>query len=75
MNAGLAKLLEARAWAPLGVFMHLGIASTMELGMFSFGMLALYPVFFADPSTKKLLRPAWTMRRTTPPSTSSPSRP
>jgi len=34
-------------WAVFGVFMHLGIAATMELGMFPFGMLALYPVLFA----------------------------
>jgi hypothetical protein len=33
-----------RHWALLGVGMHLGIAATMELGMFSWGMLALYPV-------------------------------
>ena len=42
-----AVLLLTRAgpiWALGGVAMHLGIALTMELGMFSWGMLAVYPV-------------------------------
>ncbi len=34
-------------WAIGGAFMHLGIATTMGLGMFSWGMLALYPILFA----------------------------
>ncbi len=34
----------ARFWAVGGICMHLGIALTMHLGMFSWGMLALYPV-------------------------------
>ncbi|MEP7050233.1 MAG: HTTM domain-containing protein [Pseudomonadota bacterium] len=32
-------------WLALGVALHLGIAITMQLGIFPFGMLALYPVF------------------------------
>jgi hypothetical protein len=32
------------AWLGLGVCLHLGIAVTMRLGIFPFGMLALYPV-------------------------------
>jgi hypothetical protein len=31
-------------WLSLGVMLHLGIALTMRLGIFSFGVLALYPV-------------------------------
>ena len=31
-------------WAVGGALMHLGIAFTMTLGMFSWGMLALYPI-------------------------------
>jgi uncharacterized membrane protein YphA (DoxX/SURF4 family) len=31
-------------WLGLGVTLHLGIALTMRLGIFSFGVLALYPV-------------------------------
>lgn len=31
-------------WAVAGVGMHLGIALTMDLGMFSYGMLAMYPL-------------------------------
>lgn len=34
-------------WAVAGAAMHLGIALTMNLGMFSWGMLALYPVLIA----------------------------
>jgi hypothetical protein len=34
-------------WGVVGVLMHLGIFSMMELGMFSWGMLALYPIVFA----------------------------
>jgi hypothetical protein len=32
-------------WLALGVMLHLGIAITMRLGIFSYGVLALYPVF------------------------------
>ncbi len=32
-------------WAAVGVLVHLGIAATMALGMFPYGMLALYPAF------------------------------
>lgn len=32
------------AWLCFGVLLHLGIALTMTLGIFSFGVLALYPV-------------------------------
>ena len=34
-------------WASIGIFVHIGIALTMKLGMFSFGMMSLYPVLFA----------------------------
>jgi hypothetical protein len=32
-------------WMALGTALHLGIAVTMRLGIFPFGMLALYPIF------------------------------
>lgn len=35
-------------WAIPGAFIHVGIASTMVLGMFSYGMLALYCVLVDD---------------------------
>lgn len=38
----------ARWWAVAGIGMHLGIAATMELGMFAWGMLAFYPLFLVD---------------------------
>ncbi|TNE83943.1 MAG: hypothetical protein EP330_31355 [Deltaproteobacteria bacterium] len=34
-------------WAVGGFLIHFGIALTMNLGMFSWGMLAMYPVLFA----------------------------
>jgi hypothetical protein len=47
----LSSFLLFTRWAPwwgvMGVLMHLGIFSMMELGMFSWGMLALYPVVFS----------------------------
>lgn len=65
-----APLLLTR-WAPVwacgGALLHLGIAWAMDLGMFSFGMLALYPVLFAD------LLPSVTARRGAPPAPSSPA--
>ena len=38
---------HAHRIAPIGVLMHLGIVITMSLGMFSWGMLAFYPLFLA----------------------------
>lgn len=34
-------------WAIVGAGMHIGIFFTMDLGMFSWGMLAIYPLLFA----------------------------
>jgi hypothetical protein len=34
-------------WAVGALGMHIGIAATMELGMFSFSMMSLYPLLFA----------------------------
>ena len=46
-----------RWWAIGGALMHLGIAATMTLGMFSWGMLALYPLllspFFLESQESK----------------------
>lgn len=45
-------------WALVGATMHLGIFLTMELGMFSWGMLAFYPVLLwplLDPFWKRLV--------------------
>ncbi len=43
-------------WLALGAALHLGIAITMQLGIFPFGMLALYPIFFAPEEFRKGLR-------------------
>lgn len=43
----LARRFRVRKlWLLLGVMLHLSIALSMRLGIFSFGMLALYPAFF-----------------------------
>ena len=41
----------ARYWAIPGIFMHLGIFYTMDLGMFSWGMLSLYPLLLLRTET------------------------
>jgi hypothetical protein len=47
-------------WWALGVALHLGIAITMHLGIFPFGMLALYPVFVHPEELRKaLMRLHW----------------
>ena len=48
-------------WAIGGALMHLGIALTMNLGVFSWGMLSLYPVLFAPWWLPALDR--WQQRR------------
>jgi len=48
LAAPLLLTRHAHWWALAGVALHLGIAATMELGMFSWGMLSLYPILFAE---------------------------
>lgn len=47
LTAPLLLTRLAPWWGIFGATMHLMIAITMKLGMFSWGMLALYPVVFA----------------------------
>jgi hypothetical protein len=42
-------------WLSLGVGLHLGIAFSMRLGIFPFGILALYPVFLHPDEIESLL--------------------
>lgn len=56
-SAPLVFTRHARRWAVLGVALHLGIAATMKLGMFAWGMLALYPVVFREEVVRLLDRP------------------
>lgn len=44
------------AYLALGAALHLGIAVTLRLGVFSFGMLALYPVFLRPVELRALAR-------------------
>jgi hypothetical protein len=47
LSSPLLLTRHAHKWAVVGVFMHLGIAATMTLGMFSWGMLSFYPLLLA----------------------------
>jgi hypothetical protein len=38
------SLSITRLWVALGVALHLGIATTVQLGIFPFGMLDPYPI-------------------------------
>ncbi len=38
--------IVTRWWLPMGVCLHVGIAASMQLGIFPWVMLALYPAFF-----------------------------
>lgn len=42
-------------WIALGVSLHLGIALTMQIGMFPFAMLALYPAFLHPDELRQLI--------------------
>ncbi len=44
------------AWIALGLGFHLGIAIGMRLGIFPWGMLALYPVLLRPDEIRRLLR-------------------
>lgn len=50
-----------RVWIVLGVCFHVGIAITLRLGMFPFGMLALYPVLLRPGELATIV--AWPQRR------------
>ena len=43
-------------WVALGAIIHVGIACTMRLGIFPFGVLALYPAFFPPDEWRRWLR-------------------
>lgn len=47
LSSPLLLTRHAHKWAVVGVLMHLGIAASMTLGMFSWGMLAFYPLLLA----------------------------
>ena len=46
------------AWIAVGIALHLGIAATMNLGIFPFAMLALYWAWLHPDELPKRLRPA-----------------
>jgi len=43
-------------WIAVGVSLHLGIAATMRLGIFPYGMLALYPLLCHPDEIERLVR-------------------
>lgn len=53
----IANRLRLRwVWIATGVFFHIGIAVTMRLGVFPWGMLALYPVLFHPDEFERAAR-------------------
>src|SRR6185503_5898979 len=53
----IANRLRLRwMWIATGVVFHVGIAVTMRLGVFPWGMLALYPVFFHPDEIEQAAR-------------------
>ena len=53
---------DVRLWiVAVGAILHVGIAVTMQLGIFPWAMLALYPAFF-HPDELQGLRDAVTAR-------------
>jgi len=62
---------HAHKLAAFGVLMHIGIAITMNLGMFSWGMLSFYPLFLAPIFLPALNRSA----PITPPSQAASPKP
>lgn len=49
------RLPVRNAYALIGLFFHLSLAVTMELGIFPFGMLALFPAFFRPEELERAL--------------------
>lgn len=54
LSAPLLLTRWAVPWALVGVGLHLGIAATMHLGMFAWGMLSLYPVVLGPWAIRRL---------------------
>lgn len=52
------KLRLLEVWVVLGVMFHLGLAASVELGMFPWGCLALYPALCAPETLRSWLRSA-----------------
>jgi hypothetical protein len=55
LGRGVRRLRLRWVWLGLGASLHLGIAVTLRLGLFPFGMLALYPLFLAPEELSALL--------------------
>jgi hypothetical protein len=49
------RLPVRNVYALIGLFFHLSLAVTMELGIFPFGMLALFPAFFRPEEVQRAL--------------------
>jgi hypothetical protein len=46
LGRALRFLRFRQVWLATGIVFHLALAATMRLGIFPFGVLVLYPVFF-----------------------------
>lgn len=56
LGSPLLLTRHAHRFAIVGLVMHMGIAVTMSLGMFSWGILACYPLFLAPFILRPLVR-------------------
>ncbi|MGC4091547.1 MAG: hypothetical protein QM756_27435 [Polyangiaceae bacterium] len=59
----IVRLRLRNVWLGLGVGLHLGIAASMELGIFPFGILALYPALVHPDELSAWLRKLSPVRR------------
>jgi hypothetical protein len=57
LRAACNRLRLRWVWLGLGVAFELGIAVTLRLGIFAWGMLALYPVLFLPEELARVLGP------------------
>jgi hypothetical protein len=63
VRAAFLRFRVRWVWIALGVAFHVGIAITLRLGVFPWGMLALYPVLLRPEELARLVDPIVRYRR------------
>lgn len=56
LRAQFNRMDVVRWWLPFGVVLHLGIAATLQIGIFPWAMLCLYPAFFHPDEIARAIR-------------------
>jgi hypothetical protein len=59
LRAVVARLRLLELWVALGVLFHLGLAVVLDLGIFPWGCLALYPALASPHTVRRWLAAAW----------------